>query len=135
MQRKYWRINQHYGAIMTHMNRPPHIRLRDLRIRKGFETQKELCAHARSLGITIDLRRYRNIESGRGQLLAHRVVIKGYFVDRSLDKEKILSIWDLLPQDKRQQLTSLAASLLQEAPQPCAPKFSGDLAEACHKAK
>lgn len=47
------------------MHRPPNIRLRDLRLERGFRTQGDFCSHARAQGIKINLRRYRDIESGR----------------------------------------------------------------------
>ncbi len=42
-----------------------HDRLRNLRIKNGFETQTKFCKHAKRYGCAIDLRRYRDIERGQ----------------------------------------------------------------------
>lgn len=41
-----------------------HNRLRNLRLGRGYETQKEFCYHAKKYGYNITLRRYRDIERG-----------------------------------------------------------------------
>ncbi len=46
------------------MRRTPHVRLRELREKKGYQTKKSFCAHARRYGYKLDLRRYGGIERG-----------------------------------------------------------------------
>lgn len=45
--------------------RAPHVRLKELREKKGYATQKAFCAHARRYGYKLDTRRYGGIETGR----------------------------------------------------------------------
>lgn len=60
-----WRIIQHKETSKPiFMNRLPHQRLRDLRLQRGFRTQKTFCAHLKKCGGTIALRRYGSIERG-----------------------------------------------------------------------
>jgi transcriptional regulator with XRE-family HTH domain len=46
------------------MRRKPHERLRELREKKGFKTQKQFCATARRYGYSLNPRRYGGIERG-----------------------------------------------------------------------
>lgn len=46
------------------MRRKPHERLRELRLKKGYKTQKQFYAHAKKYGYHISLRRYGGIERG-----------------------------------------------------------------------
>lgn len=47
------------------MRKAPHVRLRELREKKGYATQKAFCAHARRYGYDLNPRRYGGIETGR----------------------------------------------------------------------
>lgn len=46
------------------MRRAPHERLRELREKRGYKTQKQFCAHARRYGYSLNSRRYGGIERG-----------------------------------------------------------------------
>lgn len=49
------------------MHRKPYVRLKALRIERGFASQARFCAHAKTKGVKIVLRRYRDIEAGRAE--------------------------------------------------------------------
>lgn len=49
------------------MHRAPHERLRNLREKKGFATQKQFISHAGRVGHKMSLRRYGAIERGEAK--------------------------------------------------------------------
>lgn len=46
------------------MRRQPHERLRELRFKKGYKTQKQFLAHAKKYGYVMNFKRYGGIERG-----------------------------------------------------------------------
>lgn len=55
------------------MFRPPHERLRELRIKRGFTSYSHFCSHARRQGYMIKPRRYGAIERGDAKLSVREI--------------------------------------------------------------